>query len=344
MSSKDMTNITNMFAGLNVSDSDNESDYDLRDAVDVNANRPDTPATEVADWDDLPTHDEVVENEVVENEVVENEWDEPDLDQVDPPRLDVCDWPALGQRPVHRPKAVRTETVVESNPRYVRNVFANGKLATPYKESKRAPHPSRDEIVKSLERSKACYHVLPKTADEDGNPIFGVCYREHCTFAHSLDEFQLPPCSFGDSCYRINGTKVFKTGKVDRTNKCAFLHPFETVEKYYQRTGAEMPNLPPTNENSRKPNQSPTLSGAKRKREAPKRRLDQPRPKIDLSTPPPAPLRRTAAFNWSTPTPVTTPVPTQPLMELWVPRDMYSQTIDLCTQTGRSCVVHVVDE
>ena len=47
-----------------------------------------------------------------------------------------------------------------------------------------------------LKATKPCSNVT--TRQSDGS--FGVCYRTHCTFAHSIEELSDPMCSFDENC------------------------------------------------------------------------------------------------------------------------------------------------
>lgn len=93
-------------------------------------------------------------------------------------------------------------------------------------------------------RVKACYRVT-EGADEDGN--FGVCYKENCTFAHSLEEFQISICNFGSTCRFRKSTKDKNLKSV-----CKFRHPEETVSDWMDRTGTYL-KLPETSVASYKP-------------------------------------------------------------------------------------------
>lgn len=135
-------------------------------------------------------------------------------------------------------------------------------VASSYRDDRRAPtRKFADRSFKTfatktfatnLECTQACRFVCSKT-DDEGNSTFGVCYRETCTYAHSMAEFKLPQCRFGDSCNRVDGVR--KGGKFDRRPavRCQFQHPSETVSQFYERTGRTPPSLPETSEDSRKP-------------------------------------------------------------------------------------------
>lgn len=121
----------------------------------------------------------------------------------------------------------------------------------------------KEGIAQRLKATRPCQYVI-----KNGDGTFGVCYREVCTFAHSLAELQLPPCAFGDECNRRHGTKDRKTGKINPDTKCLFCHPGETSEEFYTRTGRTKPKLPATSEQSRQP---------KLKRSKP---IEKPRPQL----------------------------------------------------------------
>ena len=87
--------------------------------------------------------------------------------------------------------------------------------------------------------TKPCKNVTDGTTES-----FGVCTRSVCTFAHSLQELKIPKCRFMSNC-----RSKFP---------CKFLHPDETVDAWILRTGEKLPNLPPTNDNSRRPESTPS--------------------------------------------------------------------------------------
>lgn len=98
------------------------------------------------------------------------------------------------------------------------------------------------DTAKKLTRTKPCKNVTD----------YGICTRQACTFAHSLEEWVPPPCGFGRKCYRQSGKKDFNTGLVLPNTRCQFKHPDETTEEYFKRTDTSLPNLPQTSENTRK--------------------------------------------------------------------------------------------
>lgn len=142
------------------------------------------------------------------------------------------------------PTLSESASVTEKKPKPKKFVVAHS-----YAERKvfSRQYPAKDfskDLSKTLACTKPCNHVLKK-ADESGviPEEYGVCYREICTFAHSLAELQLPRCAFGDKCYRRN----------DKSNLCQFSHPGEGVDEFYTRTGKNKPDLPATSEATRKP-------------------------------------------------------------------------------------------
>jgi hypothetical protein len=95
------------------------------------------------------------------------------------------------------------------------------------------------EFSRTRDYTMGCYAVVKK----DGQ--YGVCRRQGCTFAHSLEEIKDPLCSFGDKCHHINGKQAYD-GTVDVNTKCRFRHPQESREKYYNRTAKVPQDLPKT--------------------------------------------------------------------------------------------------
>ena len=106
---------------------------------------------------------------------------------------------------------------------------------------------NKEEIAKNLTGTKTCKNIQLTSTGE-----FGVCYREKCTFAHSLEELNDPMCGFDDTCRHRLG-KVQRDGTVDKTRKCMFRHSIETRDEWAKRTDRVIPNLPKTSEKTRKP-------------------------------------------------------------------------------------------
>lgn len=107
----------------------------------------------------------------------------------------------------------------------------------------------KDKIAKALSYTKVCRNIQrdPKTGK------FGVCYRAYCTFAHSIDEFQPALCSFDSACRFKYGRVIdWNTRTIAPGSKCKFRHSDETIDQYYARSGMTRPDLPLTNEETRK--------------------------------------------------------------------------------------------
>lgn len=88
--------------------------------------------------------------------------------------------------------------------------------------------------------TKPCQYVVRKESGPDQLIEYGVCYREVCTFAHSLEELNAPVCAFGERCYK--------------QIRCTFWHPeAESRDDFYKRTNKPLPDLPATSEKTRQP-------------------------------------------------------------------------------------------
>ncbi len=78
------------------------------------------------------------------------------------------------------------------------------------------------EFSKSLEKTKMCRNIAR----------YGNCTRDVCTYAHSLEELRPKKCIFGDECKYIDS----------KTRSCRYIHPFEDLSQYAERTGYKEPN------------------------------------------------------------------------------------------------------
>ena len=105
---------------------------------------------------------------------------------------------------------------------------------------------NKEDVAKTLTCTRACNNV--KRSDGE----YGVCYRETCSFAHSLDELNDPMCSFGATC-RHKWGKRQRDGSVDSSSKCRFRHSDESREDWTKRANRTIPDLPQTSEMTRKP-------------------------------------------------------------------------------------------
>jgi hypothetical protein len=95
--------------------------------------------------------------------------------------------------------------------------------------------------------TKPCNHVC--IVDKKETPgVYGVCYKDVCNFAHSMEELQFVLCNFDQNC--IN-------------ERCGYYHSFETKEGFVKRTNKKLPNLPKDNTLSRKKKDSLKASSPK---------------------------------------------------------------------------------
>ena len=92
------------------------------------------------------------------------------------------------------------------------------------------------QLRQSLRCTRACTNTLP---DSKGN--WGCCTRVHCDFAHSLQELRFPPCKYGEQC--------------NRQYTCPRMHPGESRDSFIARAKPQIPNLPQTDELTRRPPQ-----------------------------------------------------------------------------------------
>ena len=74
-------------------------------------------------------------------------------------------------------------------------------------------------------------------------------HGDRCRFAHSLSELRISECFFGDRCRFVRRHKNHDGIYFNNTGKfCNHLHPGETHECFFKRTGKEMPVVvPPKN-------------------------------------------------------------------------------------------------
>ena len=74
-------------------------------------------------------------------------------------------------------------------------------------------------------------------------------HGDRCRFAHSLSELRISECFFGDRCRFVRRHRNHDGVYFNNTGKfCNHLHPGETHECFFKRTGKEMPVVvPPKN-------------------------------------------------------------------------------------------------
>ena len=106
----------------------------------------------------------------------------------------------------------------------------------------------KEAMAKSLTRTRACKNVT--NCQENGE--YGVCYRDTCSFAHSLEELNDPMCGFDTTC-RFRHGRPRRGGTVDSEGKCMFRHSDETREGWLKRTGRKLPSLPSTSKKTSDP-------------------------------------------------------------------------------------------
>ena len=122
---------------------------------------------------------------------------------------------------------------------------------TPSPSSVAEPTEVDPAILEEIKKILSCTSPCKWVAGTNGK--FGTCYRPNCNFAHSMQSFKPPPCKFEDSCRFIHGVKDTK-GTLIKESKCTRFHPCDkTITNWLKRSGVTPPNLPPTEEESRKP-------------------------------------------------------------------------------------------
>ena len=158
----------------------------------------------------------------------------------------------------------------------------------------------KEEIKKLLSCTSPCKWVTGT------NGKFGTCYRPNCNFAHSMQSFKPPPCKFEDSCRFIHGVKDTK-GTLIKESKCTRFHPCDkTITLWLKRSGVTPPNLPPTEEESRKPTPPKTTPTPTQPSTPINTPQQQPSiPPINRPLPPTPPQQ-------STPPPINRPLPSTP--------------------------------
>ena len=124
-------------------------------------------------------------------------------------------------------------------------------VSTNYKDSKKANHvngfPNKDNISKTLSCTRVCNNVKRASPEDE----YSICYRENCSFAHSLDEFKDTMCGFDKVCRFRKGT-LLPDGTYDKNIVCMFRHSDESSDFWMNRTRRTLPDLPQTSEKTRK--------------------------------------------------------------------------------------------
>jgi hypothetical protein len=175
-------------------------------------------------------------------------------------KLDDGDYPALGV--TSTPKTKKTKKTKKNKPDVIRFVvgssyeetrpnrrcnqnFTNGDDPRSRAFTKME---DKETVAKTLTCTRACNNVKRDSPDKE----FGVCHRENCSFAHCLGELNDPMCGFDSTC-RFRWGKPQRDGTVNAKAKCMFRHSDETREDWIKRTGRTLPDLPETDEKTRKP-------------------------------------------------------------------------------------------
>ena len=100
------------------------------------------------------------------------------------------------------------------------------------------PLENKEELVKTLIRTKACKNVN-RISEKDE---YSICHHRHCSFAHNMEELNDPMCGFDKVC-RFRYGKSESDGK---NTKCMFRHSDENRDSWIKRTGRTLPDLPLT--------------------------------------------------------------------------------------------------
>jgi hypothetical protein len=207
--------------------------------------------------------------------------------------------------------------------KYIKNKTTKFVVATSYNQTRNTNRPqtgyqpnartgafnslvNKQQMATKLQFTQPCKHLK-----QDAQGVWTACFREVCTFAHSLDEYKCPPCQFDKNC-RFRYGRYNNQGVLDKQAACRFKHGNETVEQWCNRIQKPLPHLPQTNEQTRKPQTQKTLL-TKNEQDSLVFTLtdsedeDFPPPPPTPTLPPPPP-----------PTP-TLPIPTLPIPTLPIP-------------------------
>jgi transposase len=112
---------------------------------------------------------------------------------------------------------------------------------------------NKQQMATKLQFTQPCKYLK-----QDDQGVWTACFREVCTFAHSLDEYKCPPCQFDKNC-RFRYGRYNNQGVLDKQAACRFKHGNETVEQWCNRIQKPLPHLPQTNEETRKPKKEESL-------------------------------------------------------------------------------------
>jgi len=150
-------------------------------------------------------------------------------------------FPLLGENPESKPETMGSFRGGGFNKKEVKERF----LAGPSKVNEQ-----RSRAFEMLEDKKKGGTNLLKTKMCRSTETGEACpHGERCRFAHTLSELRISECFFGDRCRFVrrhrnqDGIYFNNAGKF-----CNHLHPGESQECFFKRTGKEMPVVvPPKN-------------------------------------------------------------------------------------------------
>ena len=154
--------------------------------------------------------------------------------------------------------------------KYIKNKTTKFIVATSYNQTRNTNRPqtgyqpnartgafnsleNKQQMATKLQFTQPCKHLK-----QDAQGVWTACFREVCTFAHSLDEYKCPPCQFDKNC-RFRYGRYNNQGVLDKQAACRFKHGNETVEQWCNRIQKPLPHLPQTNEQTRKPKKEESL-------------------------------------------------------------------------------------
>ena len=156
-----------------------------------------------------------------------------------PEPLDNVEFPTLGDQPQDKTPSMKLKGK-KGKTVHTEFTVASSRISELSEDRYRKAHPAQSSYTRKtydpqdLVCTRPCSFVSEPTAKD---VEFGVCYRETCSYAHSMEEYKRKPCLFGDKC---------------RHNDCVFFHAgSESPEQFDDRVGK--PHLPPTSVKSRQP-------------------------------------------------------------------------------------------
>ena len=109
---------------------------------------------------------------------------------------------------------------------------------------------ARSKAFEKLEDRKKSAPSLLKTRMCRSTETGEKCpHGDRCRFAHTVEELRISECFFGDRCRFVRRHRTQEGVYFNNSGKfCNHLHPGESRECYYKRTGKEMPVVVPPKE------------------------------------------------------------------------------------------------